>query len=215
MLLFPVAKNMVWLRFKATGEPRIAGDAISQLRACGELLMSGRQMWLVMKKHGLDDLNRQPVVGQIEGADICMRPAKRLPFVLLEVVGIAVTEAHRDLQFFGKDMKHDQLADVLQEADNVISIVIAEASAEGEDFTTEDGGRHGVSNDVLPAEIVGVVGRYTHFLEDLSTESQIVNLAQAQEEYRFLYVGDFDRQTTENRVDQAKQPRREGLIPPD
>ena len=98
---------------------------------------------------------------------------------------------------------HDDFADVMDEAGNVIALAFG-GLIRSTKFAGEEGGADAMTPELTPGEAL-VVGQFLKFLDDGSDHGELANLADAKEEDGFLDVFDGVGQAVIDGVDQVQQ----------
>ena len=99
---------------------------------------------------GLDDLGRELVATQVVGADHGVVPAHERALGGADRVGIGVVAGGELGELPRPEGGEQDFADVVQQADDVVGVVVHEDVGVGEDLAGEDGGADGVVPELAP-----------------------------------------------------------------
>lgn len=117
------------------------------------------------------------------------------------------------LEFVGESGGHGDLADVVDEAGDVVSFIV-EGVEGADDFAGEDGGADAMLPEAPPVE-GGISGEFLEVLDDGGDHGELADLAYAEVEDGFLDTVDGGCEAVVDGIDEAQEAGCEAGVAPD
>ena len=182
------------------------------MRGRGEVFARGSLQRVVVEADSFDDFRGDLVVLEIVRADGRVVPAEQgalggedLGFVFVNTLGELC-------EFRGKYFGDDDLADVLEQAGDVVGVVVDRDVGVVEEVAGREGAGERVQPKIAPGNLGAVCAHGAHVFEDGRGQGERTDLAEAEVENSVLDCSDLGAEPEVHAVDHAQQARGERRI---